>query len=453
MTQAAQIYELHINPTYAVYLPQRSKGGNTKSSARIANEVNLLNNDNAGKVSRKAARRLANSVNWLVASARTKYVYDKISGKRFSFKVNFVTLTLPAPTQEISDHHFKSKLLHAFINTCRSSFDLKNYIWKVEAQENGNIHAHFTTDTFIHWKDLRRVWNRILIKHGLMDTYTNKHKDLTFDQYCDMYNPEGKTSIERLQKSFDFGCSTNWQDPNTTDVHSVWSVKDLAAYLAKYMTKSEEDRRQIKGRLWSCSYNLSASNKLVLELHGSHDQDLLESFFDQRIKYVPIEGIDKLTSKPFRIGELFLYKLTDWGNVIKGRVLNSYNEHRFNIRHNVDIQALKTSSVNHNQAVKILNVVLPDNYKELDQNHSNQLTYIYENNSKKVRRQSGKESNFRSHERFRKGLAGIKKFLSISGSLSKNACGFNFGSRQLVRDYSRIRRGRKYGGFRLQTGS
>ena len=372
MSAANQIWELHVNPTYAVYIPQRDPSTYIKSQARIDNEINLLQNDHHGKVSRKAARRLSNAVNWLVASAKTKYVYDKTTGKRYSFKVNFVTLTLPANSQEISDHHFKSKLLHSFINTCRYSFNLKNFIWKVEAQENGNIHAHFTTDTFIHWKDLRKAWNRILLKNGLLNTYQEKHAKMSFSDYCNAYDPKKERDQQQLRKAYDYGCSTNWLDPNTTDVHSVWSVKDLAAYLAKYMIKDEEDRRSIAGRLWSCSYNLSAQNKLVLELHGSHDQDLLEPLFDDQIKFVPLEGIDKLTSKPYRIGELFMYRLDHWGSIIKGRLLAKYNEHRFNIRHNIDVQAAKTAAMRPEAPPRHLCLVSPSGYLDHITSISNQ---------------------------------------------------------------------------------
>lgn len=345
MSAAPKIYELHVQPTYAVYIPQRSPGTFTKTNAQRENEINLTNNDHAGKLSQKAVRRLTNAVNWLLASARRQYVFDKSTNKRFSFKVNFVTLTLPSTDHGITDHQFKSVLLHNFINTCRYKFGMKNFIWKVEAQENGNIHAHFTTDTFIHWKDLRRVWNRILIKHGAMDNYTKKHASLSFDDYCCMYNPDGTRDLSKLRNSYEAGVQCGWSDPNSTDVHAVWAIDNLAAYLAKYMSKSDEDRRSIKGRLWGCSYNLSASNKLVLEVHSYADNDLIEPLTQPDIKFKPIETIDKFTGKSVTIGEIFFLKLSDWGTKIKGRLLSAYNEHRFNIRHNIDVLALKTIHV------------------------------------------------------------------------------------------------------------
>lgn len=444
------IWELHIQPTYAVCIPQRSGSSGTKSSARLENERNLLLNDHLGKISKKAARRLSNSVNWLVASARSKWIYDKTSGKRFSFKVNFVTLTLPANSQEISDHHFKSILLHNFINTCKAKFGMNNYVWKVEAQENGNIHAHFTTDTFIHWKDLRRVWNRILLKNGLIDTYQQKHSLLTFEEYCNLYNSNEKRSPDSMRKSYDYGSSTNWTDPNTTDVHAVWSVKDLAAYLCKYMSKSEEDRRNISGRLWGCSQSLSHKNKLVLELHGSHDQDLIEPFFHGSIKYTPIEGIDKLSGKPFRIGEMFFFKMNAWGSIIKGRTLDSYNEHRFNIRHSINAEPKKSIHSHEIEQPIHMTVVTPSAFFDSSSNQSNSLNYQYVNTKKSAFRSRAEKTNFYQNKRFREAINSFQKRFfhgadsgrnyfgpsvrnrSMAQAIHRNAGGFRFASRSIL---------------------
>jgi len=341
MRQENPIYELHVHPTYAVYIPQRSRGPGTKTAIQIKNEENLIENKRSSTLSRKAIRRLTNSVNWLVASSKKKWVYDKRLDKRFGFKVNFVTLTLPTLNHDISDHHFKSVLLHNFINTCRNKYDMKNYVWKVEAQANGNIHAHFTTDTFIHWKDLRNVWNTILAKNGIIEKYHNKHKDISFDDYSNLYNSDNSKTTEALKKSFDYGVSTNWNDPNTTDVHAVWKVKDIAAYLAKYMGKKEEDRREIKGRLWSCSYNLSEKNKIVIEILGNTDYDYIHELCKPEIKFKTIETLTFAGRQSYRVGEIFFYKLSHWGTVLKGRLLEAYNTHRFNIRYNIDVQAKK----------------------------------------------------------------------------------------------------------------
>ena len=131
-------------------------------------------------------------------------------------------------------------MLRKFIDNCRYKYGLKNYVWKVEAQKNGNIHAHFTTDTFIHYRDLLKTWNKILEKEGLIDEFEKEHKH---------------------------------RNPNSVDVKSVKSVKSIASYMAKYMCKNDESKRIIKGRLWGCNYLLSDSHKCSEEItFNSHSK-------------------------------------------------------------------------------------------------------------------------------------------------------------------------------------
>ena len=107
------------------------------------------------------------------------------------------------------------------------------------------------------------------------------------------------------------------------------------------MTKNDTERRKIKGRLWGCSYNLSESNKLVIEIQDAQDAHFLEPLFNPEIQYKVIESISAVTRLPYRVGEIFLYKMSDWGRIIKGSLLAKYNEHRFNIRHNINVLAPK----------------------------------------------------------------------------------------------------------------
>jgi hypothetical protein len=334
---------LYIQPTYCVLMPERGDYKRTMTDKQKENMKNLKDNQRKKGLSAKAVRRLSNAINWLLVSAKNKFVFDKQSNKRFFFKVNFVTLTLPSTDHGITDEFFKKTLLHNFINTCRLSFGLKNYIWKVEAQENGNIHAHFTTDTFIHYKDLRRVWNRILSKNGLLDSYTSKHSNLSFDDYCNLYNSAGKKSIAALKKSFNEGVECGWSNPNSTDVHAVYKVDDLAAYMAKYMCKEDEDRRQIKGRLWGCSYNLSSENKCSLHIPPDDPDKVMETLFNPEIEYKPILEKSAIPFAGKKIGELFFIKAKQWGTVIKGALNDVYNQHRFLIRHGIDVLGLNSN--------------------------------------------------------------------------------------------------------------
>ena len=105
-------------------------------------------------------------------------------------------------------------------------------------------------------------------------------------------------SLEQQGKAYDNGMRTNWTNPNTTDIHSVERINDLAAYLIKYMSKKEEGKREIKGKIWGCSQNLSYNNKFELILDGmilNTDQSLQTHFqkIDIGTDYVTVLKMDK----------------------------------------------------------------------------------------------------------------------------------------------------------------
>ncbi len=80
------------------------------------------------------------------------------------------------------------------------------------------------------------------------------------------------------------------------------------------------------------------TNKLTMELAATSDFKVLEDLHNAGIKYKPIMSKPNAFGECFEIGSLFLYKLSDWGTNIKGKLLNLFNEHRFNIRYNINIE-------------------------------------------------------------------------------------------------------------------
>ncbi len=138
--------------------------------------------------------------------------------------IAFVTLTLPTK-QLHSDKEIK-RLQTRYIENLQKTYGVKYYVWKAEAQKNGNIHFHLLVDKWIDWTVHRRLWNKQLDKLGYLDAYQKEHGD---------------------------------RNPNTTDVHSLKKdkrgkkLKNVTTYIIKYMTKLEFGKRPILGQLWGCS--------------------------------------------------------------------------------------------------------------------------------------------------------------------------------------------------------
>lgn len=253
-----------------------------------------------GKVSVKSATKIRNAVNWLVASASDKWVYDKVLAKRYKFKINFITLTLPASQGSLTDNQFKKKMLGSFLRNCQYNYGLKNYVWKVEAQKNGNIHAHITTDTFIHYKDVARQWNKQLAKHGFIDAFEKKH---------------------------------GHRNPPSTEIKSVRKVQNLAAYLAKYLSKSAPQFRPIVGRLWGCNTHLSGANKCIAFSNTFDSENVLRPLVDSTAKYQVIQSTSPRTGISRNIGEIFFLDSSVWQELLGTPLKRIYDEHRYKIRH------------------------------------------------------------------------------------------------------------------------
>lgn len=216
-------------------------------------------------LSAKAQKRLKLAVNWLYELSEPKKIYHEQKRVYFSFRLNFITLTLPCLQMHL-DTTIKKTAFNSFLTYMREYYSLNNYVWRCECQSNGNIHFHIVTDTYINYKTVRNSWNRQLKKLGYIKKYQEKWKGVSFKNYCKEIDPSGKKDLSKLLSAWKYGEKTNWLDPNTTDIHSLYNIDNPAAYISKYMSKGEspidEDgrynlkQRKIKGRNWGLSQKL-----------------------------------------------------------------------------------------------------------------------------------------------------------------------------------------------------
>lgn len=293
---------LHIRPTYIVSLPEYDAPTKIRSHRQRINEKNLQDNSHEGLLSRKAATKLKNAINWLVASAKYKEVYSKDLGRSFWFKVNFITLTIPPQQMGSAKEKEVKAVLHSWLSYARKYFYLKNYVWKFEAHKDGRLHIHLTSDTFINHVRLRSSWNRLLSSNGLLQAHFSKWGNL---------------------------------NPNSTDVHSVYKVSNLAAYLAAYMTKKPELDVSFKGRIWGCNRELSSNNACSETLCPTTVSEDMQVLFDKKVRWKAILGKADIFGVARQIGEVFFLTLDQWATLGKSRIKRIYDDHRFYIRNNI----------------------------------------------------------------------------------------------------------------------
>lgn len=301
---------LYIKPSYIVSLPEFHYENKSKSVRFEDNKINLRQNRHNGELSAKAINNIKNAINWMLVSTRKKTVYSHKQKRHFAFKVAFITLTLPDTAERIDNAKFQKLLLNPFLVYLRKFHGLKNYVWKMEFQDNGKLHCHITIDTFVHWRTIRRTWNNRLRACGLVDEFKLKY---------------------------------GHSDPNSTDIHSIKKVRNLAAYISKYMAKNPNKKKldettgensvpKITGRLWSCNYELSRAKECRVHIPADQVGEEMRTLFNPNIEYKDLMRENPITKEPTKIGEIFYPKAIDWLKSITGMVRHAFDEMRREIQ-------------------------------------------------------------------------------------------------------------------------
>lgn len=186
-----------------------------------------------GQMTAGAKKRLLKAISLLVHSTPRKYTYSPITKSTVSFQLSFITLTTPDVDQAKDAKFCHKYLLEPMLRVLRRKYGMKSYIWKCELQKNESIHYHLTSDCFVPHTELREQWNHILRRHNLLSEFRAKY---------------------------------GHDNPNSTDVHSTRDVKNMEAYLAKYIAKEYQNEKRLQGKVWDASSNIKAGKYYQFEL-------------------------------------------------------------------------------------------------------------------------------------------------------------------------------------------
>lgn len=178
--------------------------------------------------SEKSRKRMRAALELLLHTSKWKSVYVKSTKTSFFYKNNFITLTL-TEKQKHSDEYIIKEMLSKFLEAWKKRRPALLYTWKAEVQDNGNIHFHITSNTFILYKDLNKRWNKYLKKNGYKES------------------------------------------SNSTDVRAVSDKTNLVSYLVAYYSKKDLYTKTLKR--WLKMYR----NKL---LNNQIKTDLPKNYFN-----------------------------------------------------------------------------------------------------------------------------------------------------------------------------
>lgn len=174
------------------------------------------NKSYTGQVNKSSQKKIKAAIDILLQVVDSRKVYNTYTMYSHDFRLAFITLTLPYNERFVPAAEANKILLQPFLDWIRKTKNINTYIWKAERQSpkdiynniknsKGQLHYHFTIPNFINLQELREKWNSICKSRG----YVNN---------------------EHLNNLKDY-------DPNSTDIHSVYNLKDLEAYLIKYVSK------------------------------------------------------------------------------------------------------------------------------------------------------------------------------------------------------------------------
>lgn len=305
---------------------------------------NFESNENLyNELSEMARKRLQSSVDYMIYLSTEKTVIGKKQvsknidmpeitvdkgndfKKGVKYKLTFVTLTLSAK-QEHTDEEIKNVLLNQFLLEMKKKFKVDMYIWKAEKQENGNIHFHILTNKFIHHQELRYLWNRIQNKIGYVDKYTENMKKFFASGFKSF--PNDKRPIAQQKKAYEANLQNGFKNPNSTDIHALYKIKNVSAYMTKYLTKdvTKTSRVQTMKKLYEAN---EAADKLIDEIDKvivfmeaeSPEAQRLKRKFDDLIneKFINTKELNELKAKGVS-GRIwgqsqFLSKITNFCNM------------------------------------------------------------------------------------------------------------------------------------------
>lgn len=236
-----------------------------------------------GVMTNGARKRLQKAVSLLVQSSPKKFIFNPVNQRNHYHHLTFITLTLPDVSKSKDAAFCHKYLLQPMLRILRNKYGMKSYVWKCELQKNGSIHYHLTTDLFIVHTSLRNEWNNITRRHGMLDKFKQKY---------------------------------GHDDPNSTDIHAVDNIKDIEAYLVKYISKEYQNEVSLKAKIWDCSKNLKEAKyfttTLTHEIHNAINHEIDQGF-----------------AKVIKSEHCFIIKFstTDFISIFPNSVISEYNSH------------------------------------------------------------------------------------------------------------------------------
>lgn len=278
---------VQVRPNGFLTYADRDENQTDNDNLRAGREK-LTSQGYTGAMSSKAISKVKKYVtNWVTAlNAQQGDAFGAL--EKQAGRMRFVTLTLPA-SQQHSDNELKRVFSTWFLGLLKRKFGVENYVWRAETQKTGGLHFHVLIDRPVPHTALRRIWNSCLEPLGYIDRYRANQKAWHSKGF--KVRPElfGQWNAKKQREAYEKGVIDNWSNPNTTDIHALKNVKNVVAYVVKYVSKNNPSRA-VEGRLWGCSDGLRELERFTVKEEPGLMQLLAKSVEEGECKLVSGEG-------------------------------------------------------------------------------------------------------------------------------------------------------------------
>lgn len=257
-----------IRENYIVMMPQRKGNRNP-----VINKTDFSERD----LSDKSIRRIKKiGANW---SLIVRYaLYKKRIKLEKAPHFTFFTFTL-ASEQIHSDTEIKRFIFQPLFTEIQKANKCKlNYIWRAEAQFNGNIHFHVLFDKYLDIKFLRHLWNRLQDRLGYVERSVTTNpsgvdcEDVKqgTEQYLVNYITKYMSKTEttgKVNKFDDMQRRDNQKSSHKIQVINHKEMNDKVLLFNKLNPDKKLNEKKLKlvgldkqrgviGKLWGCSLEL-----------------------------------------------------------------------------------------------------------------------------------------------------------------------------------------------------
>jgi len=225
-----------------------------------------------------------------------------VSEEHISYLKKFVLITLTLPVPQLhDDYELKRRALKPFLKYLEREHGMLNWAWKAETQNNGNIHFHVVTDTYIPKEVIDNQWRHYMSVLGYMEKFWEKFP--------------GK-------------------NPPMTNVTGQSKMKNPVAYMTKYFEK-KENKRKIKGAIWRMSQNLIHLENFSIEVSSDEiDKWLTDDLENVKRVYDEDYFIMFIMKKPTTVSEL-MPQYSSWEKIhwlIQVQALENRNKKKWSAK-------------------------------------------------------------------------------------------------------------------------